>query len=487
LAATGVPSVYRQGKPEETILYDVVRTHFESYIALRETDPDDEPVPAHVKKVFREYLKCGLPQWGVALIDCTSDTCGHSFAVPFSCARRGGPCPRCGARNQAETAAHLVDHVLPRVPMRHWTLSFPKRVRYFLERYHAVASGVLRVCLRAISTCLRRSSPGAPRQAQYGAVVNTHRGGAALNRNFHFHAQVTDGVFAEDAECDGGVRFFEATDLTDEDVALLEQTIRRRVLRYLQRHGYLDESAVEDMLGWENSGFSIDAGKRIESWDRFALERLARYAAKPPFSLARLDRLDADTLVYRLPRPALDGSTFVTLSCLELIDRLARLVPPPRKNQIRFCGVLAPAARLRQKVTASAGPTAALQLQLEDASRKMGLDQEPGTCGADGETPADGDTSTAEPEPPKPERRLSCYLWAMLIARLFDLCPLQCPRCSSPMKVRAVVTDRDEVRRLLESLGEPTEPPRIKPARGPPQGDFELDQTLGQPADDIWT
>jgi len=50
-----------------------------------------------------------------------------------------------------------------------------------------------------------------------------------------------------------------------------------------------------------------------------------------------------------------------------------------------------------------------------------------------------------------------------------------------------VVTDRDEVRRLLESLGEPTEPPRLELARGPPQGDFELDQTLGQPADDVWT
>jgi len=75
----------------------------------------------------------------------------------------------------------------------------------------------------------------------------------------------------------------------------------------------------------------------------------------------------------------------------------------------------------------------------------------------------------------------------MLIGRLFDLCPLQCPICSSPLKVRAVVTDRDEVRRILESLGEPTEPPKIESARGPPQGDLEWDQTLGLPEDDVWT
>ena len=54
------------------------------------------------------------------------------------------------------------------------------------------------------------------------------------------------------------------------------------------------------------------------------------------------------------------------------------------------------------------------------------------------------------------------------------------------MRVKSVVTDRDEVRRILEHLGQPTEPPRTEPARGPPQGDFELDQTLGLPEDDVW-
>jgi hypothetical protein len=34
----------------------------------------------------------------------------------------------------AETAAHLVDHVFPRLPVRQWVLAGPKRLRYFLQR-----------------------------------------------------------------------------------------------------------------------------------------------------------------------------------------------------------------------------------------------------------------------------------------------------------------------------------------------------------------
>jgi len=474
--------VYRQRRPEESVLYDVVRRNLETYIALREAEPDAEPLPRYVEKTFREFMRCGLPQWGVALVECSSDSCRSAYAIPFSCARRGGICASCAARHQARAAAHLVDHVLPRVPIRHWTISFPKRVRFFLERHHEAASGVLRVCLRAIESRLRERSPGAPRDSRFGAVVTSHRTGSTLQRNFHFHSPITDGVFAKDEDRPDEARFFEATELTDEDVADLEETIRRRVLRYLVRHGQLDRAAADDMLTWEHSGFSLDATTRIEAWDRFALERLARYCTRPPLSPARLDRVDDDTLIYRLARPAHDGTTSVILTPLELIDRLARSVPPPRKNVLKYFGVFGPAARLRQAVTASAGPAAAMQLQLEEAARRMGLeDQE----GASGPAPADDHENTESSQ--EPRRRLSTYLWAMLIARLFDALPLVCPRCGAVMRVKSFVVNSGEVRRLLEHLGEPPEALPLEPARGPPQGDFDLDQTAGLPEDQVWS
>jgi hypothetical protein len=39
--------------------------------------------------------------------------------VAFSCKGRGF-CPRYGGQRMAERAAHLVDHVLPDIPVRQW-------------------------------------------------------------------------------------------------------------------------------------------------------------------------------------------------------------------------------------------------------------------------------------------------------------------------------------------------------------------------------
>ena len=77
------------------------------------------------------------------------------------------------------------------------------------------------------------------------------------------------------------------------------------------------------LLAWENSGFSLDAAVRVGAHDRAGLERLLRYCARPPFALERLELLDAERVVYRLPRPQRGGATALTLTPLELIDHLA--------------------------------------------------------------------------------------------------------------------------------------------------------------------
>jgi hypothetical protein len=88
-----------------------------------------------------------------------------------------------------------------------------------------------------------------------------------------------------------------------------------------------------------------------------------RYCARPPLAQERLGRLNDELLFYRLRRPALNGRTELILTPLELLDRLAHLVIPPRIHKHRHCGVPAPNAKLRRAVTAAAGPAGAtLQL-----------------------------------------------------------------------------------------------------------------------------
>ena len=75
---------------------------------------------------------------------------------------------------------------------------------------------------------------------------------------------------------------------------------------------------------------------------------------------------------------------------------------------------------------------------------------------------------TAEPA----HRRAARYAWALLLARIYEVFPLRCPHCGGEMRIIAFITDAPNVRAILAHLGEPTAPPRIAPARGPPLWDM---------------
>jgi hypothetical protein len=134
------------------------------------------------------------------------------------------------------------------------------------------------------------------------------------------------------------------------------------------------------------------------------------------------------------------GSGPQCLTPLELLDRLATLVPPPRIHRHRYFGVLAPNSPLRTAVTARA----------------------PGATTA---PPAPMAVPAAEPA----HRRAARYAWALLLARIYEVFPLRCTHCGADMRIIAFITDDPTVRAILAHLGEPTAPPRIAPARGPPQ------------------
>ena len=123
----------------------------------------------------------------------------------------------------------------------------------------------------------------------------------------------------------------------------------------------IDADAAADMLARENSGFSVDASVRITLFRlqlrvyRQPLEHLLRYCARPPFALERLSvRCGEDGRIscvrYVLPRhkaanwvgsgrgrkstrPGDNG--VVELSPCDFLERLADLVPPPRKHRHR--------------------------------------------------------------------------------------------------------------------------------------------------------
>jgi len=309
-------------------LYRVVQEHLETYLSLAD-DPAGNGLPGYVERDFRKYLECGILARGFARARCAQ--CGHDFLVAFSCKGRA-VCPSCTTRRMAETAAHLIDHVFPPLPVRQWVLSLTKRLRYFLRHDRRTVTAVLTIFLRVVEQVLRERAPGAAPKARGGAVSFVHRFGSALNEHVHFHCCVIDGVFEPQHADEGAMSFREAV-LTDADIQSAQVRIRKRVLRWFARQGYLDEQDARDMAEWRNGGgFSLGASVRIEADDRAGLERVLRYCARPPFALDRMKSLDAHRLMYHLSKPQPNRRTELMLTPLELIDRLADPIAQPEPD-----------------------------------------------------------------------------------------------------------------------------------------------------------
>jgi hypothetical protein len=430
----------------------------------------------YVRQAFRKYLECGIFAHGFARARC--DDCGHDYFVAYSCKGRG-VCPSCNTRRMVETAAHLTDHVFPRLPVRQWVLSVPKRLRYFMQRDGAVLNMVLRIFLRVIAQSLQTHSPGAAPVAKaalhIGAIAFIHRFGSSLNQHVHFHVCVVDGVFeavAGDGDADAAppasppsVIFHPASAIDSDAVAQVQTTLQKRILRAFVSRGLLESCDAKDMLAYTHSGFSVDAGVCIEAHDRAALERLLRYCARPPFAMDRLRKEGAE-LVYRCAKqhsePGSDkrGAKVdeLHLTPLELIARIAALVPPPRTHRHRYFGVLAPNSPLRAAAVALAAPATQVVVQTEPAATGEG---------APAVAPL-GHASPPTPELVQPKRSKAHYLWAVLIARIFEVFPLLCPLCGGQMRLIAFITEGMQIRRILDHIGVDSEPPHISPARGPP-------------------
>jgi hypothetical protein len=88
------------------------------------------------------------------------------------------------------------------------------------------------------------------------------------------------------------------------------------------------------MAAWEHGGgFSVDSGVRIGAHERAGLERLRE--------------IDPGHLVYESTKPGPGGNVSLLRTPMQLLDRLAALIPPPRRHRHRYYCVLAPNSPLR--------------------------------------------------------------------------------------------------------------------------------------------
>jgi hypothetical protein len=181
---------YEHHRPETTLLYQLVERHYPEFLAA--LGERDRYLPSYVQQEFETYLKCGRLEHGFLRVHCT--TCHAERLLAFSCKRRGF-CPSCGARRMVESAALLVDEILPWEPIRQWVLSVPFPLRFLFAAEPAAMGEVLAIVWRAMAGRLIRKAGLTWATGQTGAVTLIQRFGSALNLNIHFHMLCLDGAY----------------------------------------------------------------------------------------------------------------------------------------------------------------------------------------------------------------------------------------------------------------------------------------------------
>jgi hypothetical protein len=175
-------------------------------------------------------------------------------------------------------------------------------------------------------------------------------------------------------------------------------------------------------------GFSLHANTQVPAHRRDQLERLLRCTARSAVSLERLQEDANGDLVSTFTHPWSDGTTGIRLSPVELLEKLAALVPRPRVPLVRSGGCLAPHSHLRGAII----PT----------PRQQGVDEE--------------ETDTGSPR----------WGWARLLKRVFALAMARCPCCQQgSLRIIATIMQGEVIRKILRHLKLAADPPLIAPAR----------------------
>ena len=382
----------------------------------------------------------------------------------------------CGARRMVNTAAHLVDEVLPAIPIRQWVLSFPWPLRLLYSTNPQAMTRTLQIVWRAIeSQLIRKAGLTRASGAHSGAITFIQRFGSALNLNVHLHMLIPDGIYTfKHAK----PRFQAIAAPSQSELTGLLNRIIRRITRQLVREGLLIEDAHQPFLDLSTEdtldqfgaaslqyrvilgpnagsriltlrnpvplaptntrkpftvardGFSLNAAVSCQPQQRNKLERLCRYVARPPLALERLSVSEDGKLRYALKHPYADGTTHFLFTPLDLLARLAALIPRPRVNLIRYHGVFAPNSKLRARIVPGKRPRSA---------------QRPANC-------SNKPTPATRAESPR-------LTWAERLKRAFEFDVTICPLCSGRLRVIADITDPAIINKILTHIRQSRAPP----------------------------
>ena len=257
---------------------------------------------------------------------------------------------------------------------------------------------------RKLNTILFRAAWGSLSQVlgiderELAAIFTVQTAGDALNFHPHLHGLLADGFWK-----DGVFTRFGVVDLK-----AIEEVFAERVLSQLHKQELITDDDVAQILSQDHTGSGVWMGDPFH--DKESEQFVARYIERAPLSLEKLSIQD-DIVTYTTK----DGAAH-EFDALEFLAALSCHVPKTYESITRYYGRY--------------------------------------SCRRRGER--------AKLSPPPPEEPESDYRrefrkssWGACIKRIYEVDPLECPKCRAQMRIIAFIQDKHSIKDIMKAQGIP--------------------------------
>ena len=289
-------------------------------------------------------------------------------------------------------AEHIHSEVIEDVPHRHTVFTIPKRLRVFFKYDRKLNSILFRAAWGALCQTLGIN------ERELAAIFTVQTAGDTINFHPHLHGLLADGYWKD------GVftRFLEV------DLKAIEEAFAERVLAQLHKRELITDDDVAQILCQDHTGFGIWMGDPFH--DKESEQFVARYIERTPLSLEKLSIQD-DIVTYATK----DGAAH-EFDALEFLAALSCHVPKTYESITRYYG--------------------------RYSSRRRG--------------------ERAKLSPPPAEEPESDYRrefrkssWGACIKRIYEVDPLECPKCKAQMRIIAFIQDEHSIKDIMKAQGIP--------------------------------
>ena len=362
--------------------------------------------------------------------------------------KRRGLCPSCDAKRAILFAEHLNSSVLLPFAYRHVVWSIPKRFRVYFRFDRELISKLYQAAWQAWNDIVGASG-------KTGAIMALHTAGDLLNFHPHIHSLCLDGFVNDET------RYVQHSTI---DQPLLQEYFAENVFASLLEAGLITEDVIDQIRSQEHWGFNVWCGEPIVPEDTGQRLFIARYLKRAPLALDRLSLMeDGPEPIIRIVKHLDDGDVHRDLLPLEFLAELQQHIPDTWEQTTRYYGLHASRTRgaepagFRTKLSANtdvvwfngnpSNPAITLTLSAVNTSSVSVLP-----------------TDLVEPKPK------ASQTWAACIKLIYEVDPLTCPKCGSPMKIIAFLQQPREIGKIAENLGYPKyrAPPPFKKAPSTP-------------------